>query len=60
MRTWLIVVAGLAQGFGLGFGVEDVAARGRHSGGVAPTHSALLIDTGSKFLIDTGNVLLIQ
>ncbi len=49
----------LAQGIGIGSGVDDSAIRSNAPGPPA-VPSAFLIDTGSVMLIDTGAALLIH
>ena len=51
--------AALAQGMGMGSGVDDLRPRA-DTGGPPPVTNFLLIQTGSVLLIDTGNRFLIQ
>ncbi len=56
-----IATGALAQGFGFGMGIEDIAGK-KHGGSAPPppVGTKLLIDTGSTLLIDTGSAFLIQ
>ncbi len=55
-----VATGALAQGFGLGFGLDDIRRQKVGTPSPPPVGTKLLIDTGSVMLIDTGSAILIQ